>query len=147
MNMKRWGLGLLLLWAGLALADDEGSAEQAAKLMYVQTHNAAVFEEPGLGGDPLSRLAQGDQVQVLESTERWYRVQQEDLEGWMPNLVLRDTPPSRRQSRADEAAELEASPRRRASAVTTAGAIRGVEEEERLLDDPDLDIEQLRALE
>ncbi len=126
----------------IAMADsgDEGQ-------WYVQTDRAAVFEDPSFGGDPVARLAQGLSVESLEEVDGWHRIRVEDVSGWMPGMVLREDPPTRRQSRIDDAAELDSSARRRASAVTTAGAIRGVEEDERLLEDPNLDIEALRRME
>ncbi|MCP1727822.1 hypothetical protein J2T60_001822 [Natronospira proteinivora] len=142
------------LMAGLVLAAlpfkplmAETVAASEDGTVYVQTQGAALFEDPSFGGDPVARLAQGLEVRVLAEEDGWQRIRVEELEGWMPAMVLRDTPPTGRESHVDEAAELESSARRRASAVTTAGAIRGVEEDERLLDDPNLNIEALRRME
>ncbi|MDQ2070054.1 hypothetical protein [Natronospira bacteriovora] len=129
-------------WCGPAMAADE-----AERVVFVQSQNAALMAQPAFGGEPLERLARGMEVEVLEAGDSWHRIRVGELEGWMPALILRDTPPNRRESHLDRAAEMDASARRRASAVTTAGAIRGVEEDERLLDDPNLDVEALRRLE
>lgn len=138
------GTGLAAWTASLPAQDAE---EQTPDVYYVQSHRAAVFEDPHFGAEPLDRLDQGMAVERLTTENSWHRIRIGDLEGWMPGMLLRKEPPTQRQSHVDEAAALESSARRRASAVTTAGAIRGVEENERLLDDPNLDIEQLLRLE
>jgi len=150
MGMRHRGMAGLLLLSLLSsmplLAESEQEGQDDA-LFYVQTQRAALFEAPSFSGDPVARLAQGLEVRVLAERDGWQQIRVEDLEGWMPAMVLRQAPPTRRESHVDEAAELESSARRRASSVTTAGAIRGVEEDERLLDDPNLNIEALRRME
>jgi len=139
-----WLITVGLILPASALAEAEADADGQ---WYVQTDRAAVFDEPSFGDDPVARLAQGLPVESLEQQDGWHRIQVEEVSGWMPGMVLRESPPTQRQSQIDDQAELDASSRRRASAVTTAGAIRGVEEDERLLDDPNLDIEALRRME
>lgn len=115
--------------------------------LYVQSDQAAVFAEPGFDNDTVGRLNRGAEVETLESRGDWHRVRGESLSGWMPALLLRAEPPTRASSELDAAADLDSGARRRASAVTTAGAVRGVDEDERLLDDPDLDVEALHQME
>lgn len=118
-----------------------------AQPLYVQSDQAAVFDGPGFDSETLGRLPRGAEVQALESREDWHRVEAESVSGWMPALLLREEPPTRSDSSLEAAADLDAGARRRASAVTTAGAIRGVDEDERLLDDPDLDVDALHEME
>lgn len=115
--------------------------------LFVQSQGAALMEEPGFGAEALHRLDRGLEVTVLETAGNWHRISSEGTEGWVPALILRDTPPTQRASHLDGAAEMDAGARRRASAVTTAGAIRGVEEDDRLLDDPNLNVDALHRME
>jgi hypothetical protein len=124
-----------------------GSVGAFAQPLYVQSDQAAVFDGPGFDRETLGRLPRGAEVRTLESREDWHRVEAESVSGWMPALLLREEPPTRTNSSLNAAADLDAGARRRASAVTTAGAVRGVDEDERLLDDPDLDVEALREME
>lgn len=118
-----------------------------AQPSYVQSDQAAVFEGPGFDNDTVGRLNRGVEVETLESRADWRRVRTESVTGWMPALLLREEPPTRASSNLDDAADLESGARRRASAVTTAGAVRGVDEDERLLNDPDLDVDALHEME
>lgn len=118
-----------------------------AEPLYVQSDQAAVFAEPGFDNDTVGRLNRGAEVETLESRGDWHHVRVESLTGWMPALLLRAEPPARASGNLDAAADLDSGARRRASAVTTAGAVRGVDEDERLLDDPNLDVEALHEME
>lgn len=138
---------VLMAWlsAGLLLAAATG--ELQADPLYVQSNRAAVFDGPGFDHETLGRLDRGAEVERLESRDDWHHIETDEMTGWMPGLLLREEQPVRSDSDLDAAADLGPGARRRASAVTTAGAIRGVDEDERLLDDPDLDVEQLHRLE
>lgn len=138
---------LSILLPALLVAESAMAESETSGTLFVQSQGAALMEQPAFGGEPLDRLERGAEVTVLEATDNWYRITIEEHEGWLPALILRETPPTRRASHLDDAAEMDAGARRRASAVTTAGAVRGVEEDERLLDDPDLNIEALHRLE
>lgn len=118
-----------------------------AEPLYVQSDQAAVFAEPGFDNERIGRLNRGVEVEILETRDDWHHVGSDSLSGWMPALVLREEPPARSSSNLDAAADLESGARRRASAVTTAGAVRGVDEDERLLNDPDLDVDALHEME
>ncbi len=133
---------LLAMLPMTVLAEGEDAA-----ILFVQSQGAALMEEPAFGAETLGRLDRGLEVTVMEAEGSWRRIRSEGKEGWVPALILRETPPTQRASHLDGAAEMDAGARRRASAVTTAGAIRGVEEDDRLLDDPNLNVEALHRME
>lgn len=137
MKLQHWA------WLAMLLPAIAWSADS----LYVQSRQATLHQAPDLDAADTLTLDRGDEVILIESRDRWHKVQAAGQQGWMPQLLLGRQKPKARRSRLEGTTELDDSPRRRASEASTAGAVRGLESDDAVLDDPNLDMEQLRRLE
>lgn len=106
------------------------SAVQAEQL-YVQSQQAALLAEPRADAPVISRLSQGAALEVLESAPAWYKVRQAEQEGWVFRYFLAAHPPLNKVAPALTKSVDKEHARRRASAVVTAGATRGLTPQDR----------------
>jgi hypothetical protein len=122
---------VLLLLITLAAAPALCSAEE--KLLYVQSAKATLMAEPAFGAASVAELERGTAVNELESRKRWLKVRVGKKSGWVSRFLLSAHPPLKKVTVLDEGEQkdIEKNARRRASAVTTAGAARGLSADER----------------
>ncbi len=123
--MKRLLITLLLGFSTTLFA--------ANGVMYIQSSKAKLQNEPSFGSNTIVELKKGDEVNVVESKGRWVKVKHSSNEGWVSKYLLADIPPIKKKVTIlkDDAPDLGDNARRRASAVTTAGAARGLAADER----------------
>lgn len=116
-------LACILLLPGVLAA-----AEQP---LYVQSQQAAMLAEARADAAVIAQLARGDAVQLLDSNPSWHKVRKGEQEGWVFRYFLAAHPPLQQAAPAlaDDVDRDHA--RRRASAVVTAGATRGLTQQER----------------
>lgn len=133
---------------GLALLLALSSASVGAESLFVQSLKADLLEQPKFGAAAVKQLQKGDEVALLSAEGAWYKVNAGDKSGWVSRLLVAKHPPVERASiltgREDEAGR---EARRRASAVTTAGAARGLAAEQRRPEDKAPDYAALEAVE
>lgn len=106
-------------------------AAVSAQQLYVQSQQAKLLSQPRADAPVVALMKRGDNVQVLESNATWNKVRQGAREGWVFRYFLAEHPPLNQvaPALADEVDKEHT--RRRASAVVTAGATRGLSPEER----------------
>lgn len=106
----------------------------AAESGYVQSRQAKLLEAPKFGSAVVTTLERGAEVEIISTEGRWSHVRHVESEGWVTRFLLTDKPPLGHISLlADEeqAEALVTNARTRASAVTSAGAARGLTTEDR----------------
>lgn len=101
-----------------------------AESLYIQSAKAPLFAEASFSSERLNELTKGREVVALDIQKRWVQVQVAGLTGWIPALLVNSEPPLNKVTLiGSEAVTLEGEARRRASAVATAGATRGLTNE------------------
>ncbi len=118
-----------LLFAALMAA----STLSAAETLYVQSNKAKLLETPQFNAPAVGELQKGNEVNVLQQQKRWVEVEYQGNSGWLSRFLLSDHPPLKKVTVLGdgETLKLEENARRRASAVTTAGAARGLSADDR----------------
>ncbi len=106
-------------------------AEQ--NLLYVQSSKAKLMAQPKFSAEVIGTLQQGAVLEQVQHEKRWVQVIEGTHTGWVSSFLLSKQPPLKKISVLEnrEAQNLEESARRRASAVTTAGAARGLSADDR----------------
>ncbi len=123
--MKRYLKYAVIMLALMAVA-------AAPEVVYVHSVKAVIMSGPSLKEKPVLTAARGDKLTVIEQSGRWYKVEAKGKTGWVSSLLVRPEPPMKRQSVfTDSEEDLSKGSRRRASAVTSAAAARGLTAEER----------------
>lgn len=113
---------MLTLLSGSVLADDT---------MFVQSTSAKLFKDRSFSSPVVLEIERGETVQVSETAGRWAQVHYKENSGWMSTLLLSKNPPMNKVSVLSEDKTLGGNARRRASAVATAGATRGLTSDNR----------------
>lgn len=103
----------------------------ALEYLYVQSLQANLMSEPRLNAPAVTSLVRGTRVELLESKAGWHKVQHEEQPGWMFGFFLAAHPPLDRVAPTITEAIDSGQARRRASAVVSAGATRGLTPRER----------------
>jgi hypothetical protein len=100
-----------------------------AETFFVHSAKAPLFESAAFNSTRLQTLNKGDQVLVLALQKRWVNVQFGEQQGWVPALLVNAEPPIDKVNLVgSDSITIEGEARRRASAVATAGATRGLAE-------------------
>ena len=97
-----------------------------AETVYVQNDRARLVSEPGFRAGLVAPLAKGAALRVLNKRKFWYRVESGGDQGWVFAYQVSRRPPLQKVAAALPAPSINRSQlRRRASVVTTVGAVRG----------------------
>lgn len=100
----------------------------AEEFLYVNSARAKLLESPTFNSKTLDNMLKGEKVTSLEKTENWFKVRYNGKIGWMSRLSVAHHPPMKRTRRMAEADDkLMNDSRRRASAVSTTAAVRGLQ--------------------
>ncbi|MDH5230575.1 MAG: SH3 domain-containing protein [Gammaproteobacteria bacterium] len=121
---------LIFLVLGMMLSTVQVHAED--DVLYVLSARAKMFAEPSFNASAVSSITKGEKVISLDKNNRWFKVSYKGKEGWMSRLSVSPHPPMKRASRlatSDETLSNES--RRRASAVSSTAAIRGLRADNR----------------
>jgi len=115
----------MMVLSALCIADE--------KMLYVQSAKAKLMAEPAFGAAVVTELERGTAVNLLQSEKRWLKVQAGKQSGWVSSFLLSNHPPLNKVTvlGGEEQKDIEENARRRASAVTTAGAARGLSSDDR----------------
>jgi hypothetical protein len=117
--MTRSFISLILLIFVISVA--------SAETLYVQSKSVKILDKPQFKADVLAVANSGDPLQSLDGKGRWVKVDYQGVQGWLPKLVVSDTPPLEKKSiLGDESDELMGNVRRRASATASVAAARGL---------------------
>jgi uncharacterized protein YgiM (DUF1202 family) len=122
----------------------------AAGTLYVQSDKAKLSAAPSFGAASIAALKKGDELAVIQAQNGWYRVRTDGKTGWIPRLLVSQHKPIRRISViSGEKDSVKTSARRRASNVTTAGAARGLVNDDRRRANPNgaADYEAVQSME
>lgn len=116
-----WVPQLLLMLSALAQAES----------LFVHSAKAPLLEQPLFQSETLLVLQTGAEVVLLEKQNRWLKVEYQQQQGWVSALLVKNHPPlEKARLIGSDAVTLEGQARRRASAVATAGATRGLSQGE-----------------
>lgn len=101
--------------------------------LFVQSLKAKIMAKPSFGANVVGVLNKGTEVKLLENNKRWLKIETGTQSGWVSSFLISNHPPINKISVLgnSETKELEQGARRRASAVTTAGAARGLSADDR----------------
>jgi hypothetical protein len=102
-----------------------------AEQLYVQSKQAKLMAEPRADATVVITLERGTALQVLDSNASWRHVRSAGSEGWVFRYFLTPHPPLAPQAITLTDDVNREHTRRRASAVVTAGATRGLTPQER----------------
>ena len=104
-----------------------------AETMYIQSKKAKLLSEPNFKSQSITSLEKSSPVDVIQKKGRWTEEQFGNSRGWVSSFILSKNPPLNRVTilKGDEV-DLSKSARKRASAVTTAGAARGLAADDRM---------------
>ncbi len=101
--------------------------------VYVRSLMTRIYDAPDFGSRVIDTVARGTALEVLNPGERWLKVRHVKTDGWVNDLTVSDTPPQKNVSLFEKrGSDLSNRARRRASAVVTAGASRGLVSESRV---------------
>lgn len=102
------------------------SAEE--NVLYIQSAKAKLMTEPSFSATVVTELERGTELIALKSQKRWLKVQAGEQRGWISSFLLSGNPPLKKVTvlSGEKKKGIEDGARRRASAVTTAGAVRGL---------------------
>lgn len=96
--------------------------------VYVKSMKARIMAAPKFDSALLAEVSRGQTLPVLDKGDRWLKVRHTDKEGWISELLVSEEPlKGASQSLLDNSGEdISTKSRRRASAIATAGASRGL---------------------
>ncbi len=104
----------------------------AAESVFVQSVKAKIMGEPNFKSKELGVAQKGDKLAVTEKGDGWVKVTAGSVSGWVNKLTVGDAPPMDKVSIITaDSANLEGKSRKRASAMTSAAAARGLSDTER----------------
>lgn len=104
----------------------------AADTVYVQSNKAKIFANPSFQAQLLATVSKGEALTRLATAEQWVKVSYQQHTGWVPSLLLGNTPPQEKITviKGPDGSAQDAA-RRRASASSSAAAARGLRQDER----------------
>lgn len=115
------------LTAALCLLALLASGHALAASVYVKSLKAKVLSAPKFDSATVAEVERGQELGLVERSERWVKVSVTGREGWVSELLVADEPPKGSASVLGQGAEdISGKSRRRASAIATAGASRGL---------------------
>lgn len=131
----------------LALLLPLGMTTALAETMFIQSKQAKLLSAPNFKSKPIMTLEKATQVEVINKKGRWTEIEFNTERGWVSSFILSKSPPLNRVTilKGDNV-DLSKSARKRASAVTTAGAARGLAANDRMRNS-DLQQTDYKALE
>jgi len=121
------GLGILGIWLLLALLP---VITQASETLYVQSVKAKLLSSPSFQADTIEVISKGAAIEVVESQQRWIKVNYQDKSGWINKLLVASKPPLNKVTLLEDQ-PVSQDARRRASSVATSAAARGLSAEDR----------------
>ena len=102
-----------------------------AKTLYIQSMRAKMVDKPTFRAKTILNMRKGDQVTVIKKKGRWINISSKGKQGWISKFLVANHPPVKRINVLVRKNQIVSNVRRRASAVTTAGAARGLSAEQR----------------
>lgn len=112
----------LFLFPGIAHAD---------VTVYVQSLQAKIMQQPDFSASVIGTAKRGDTLSVTARKGAWYQIQFAEKIGYIAALLVADHPPRNGKRAINADANIGNNARRRASAVATAGATRGLTSDDR----------------
>lgn len=102
-----------------------------AKTMYIQSMTAKLVDTPNFRSKIVLVMQKGDQVELVQQRGRWLKVSSQGKQGWISKFLVANHPPVKKINVLARQNQIVTNVRRRASAVSTAGAARGLSAEQR----------------
>ena len=122
--MKKLMIFLSLLAFSLTATADE--------FLYILSARAKILSAPSFSAPAIENVTKGEKLVGHEKTQRWYKVSYKGKEGWVSRLAVSPNPPMKRLSKLASAdTDISENSRRRANAVSTTAAVRGLRGDER----------------
>jgi hypothetical protein len=100
-----------------------------SETIYVRSVSLVLKENPDFSSTEVSRLARNDSVVLLETKGLWYKVKAKESSGWAASIAFSKQIVAAPASLLGGKSDIGQSARKRSSAVATAGAARGLLDE------------------
>lgn len=119
--------GTWSIWLALAVLALSPPASALAASVYVKSMKAKVLASPKFDSAKVAEVDRGQELGLVGKTDRWMKVKVAGKEGWIPELLVSVEPSKTGASVLGSGSEdISGKARRRASAIATAGASRGL---------------------
>jgi len=103
-----------------------------AGVLYVQSVSTKMMSERSFKSKPITDLKRGDKLESSKSEGGWYKVKSGSFEGWVHRLSVSRNRPMAKISLVTQASpKIGNKARKRASAITSAAAARGLSDSDR----------------
>lgn len=103
--------------------------------LYVKSLKAKIYSAPSFNSTVVEVAKRGEVLKKLKRDKSWINVSYSGKKGWVSSYLLSKTPPMERVSVLKKSASIEKNARRRASAITSVAAARGLNEYSRVRKD------------
>ncbi len=104
----------------------------AAEILYVQSAKAKLMSDKNFKSDLKETLKRGDRLEALENSGGWYKVSAGTTKGWVHRLSVSTNPVMEKLTLISaDAPDISRGARKRASAITSAAAARGLSDTDR----------------
>lgn len=118
--MKKFTLLLALIFVAPMVC-------HAEEVLYVMSKRAKILSSPVFGSTTIENVLKGEKLINIGKNTNWYKVRYGDKVGWLSRLSVSSHPPMKRKRRiAKIDRKMQENSRRRASAVSTTAAVRGL---------------------
>jgi uncharacterized protein YgiM (DUF1202 family) len=102
------------------------SVEAQSETLYIKSLKADLLSEPKAGSDVVGTLQRNDPVEQLGRDKNWIQVKSSSVTGWVSSLFVTKVKSAEKSSVLQTEVDLSQNSRKRASALTSAGAARGL---------------------
>jgi len=96
------------------------------KADFIKSVKAKLYSAPKMGTTVQCELNQGQEVNIESKDKNWVKVTHPKCQGWLANLLLSKEKVTSKESALSTAEDISKNARSRASAITSAGAARGL---------------------
>jgi uncharacterized protein YgiM (DUF1202 family) len=97
-----------------------------ANAQYIKSVKAKVMTEASNSSPVKFELNQGEEIKELAVDKNWIQIEHTQRQGWVPKLLISKDKPLKIESALSKGEDISGNARSRASAMTSAGAARGL---------------------
>lgn len=100
-----------------------------ANAEFIKSLKAKIYEAPQMSSKVLYELNQGEEIAIKSLDKNWREISHTKGKGWINSLLISTNPPQTKESLLQKAEDISSNARSRPSALSTAGAARGLLED------------------
>jgi len=97
-----------------------------SQTFYVKSNKGKIYDNPSLKGKEIAVGSRGKQVIFIESKGSWYKVEIDNIEGWILKFILSRKMVKTKLSVLNKKVDIRSQARKRASVFTSAASARGL---------------------